>query len=211
MSEQQRALRDIRRYVETLNASKVQEVNRLKSGRIDPMVRAEIEDLIRILNAKIKNLTTVMLAIIRSHQQLHEDFVLLTSIPGVGPLTAIIFLGELGSAAGFKNARALEAYCGVAPRLFNSGTSVRGKSRMSKIGSSFVRKSLYMPALSASIYNPAFTKFKNRMTEAKKPGRVIICAIMRKLIRLMFTILKSRKPFDPTHVSDHKTTKVAAC
>lgn len=205
MDKQQRALRDMQRYTENLTAQRVQEHNRLKSGRLEKIVKLAIEEHLSYLDSKIKELETEMLTMVRSNQHMQEDFSLLTSIKGVGPATAIMFLGELGSAKGFTNARALEAFCGVAPRLFESGTSIRARSRMSKVGSSSVRKFLYMPALAASRCNPIFTAFKKRLKAAGKPGRVIICAIMRKLLRLMFAVLKSRKPFDPAYISRFNT------
>lgn len=69
-----------------------------------------------------------------------------------------------------------------------------------------MRKALYMPALSALRANPQLTEFAQRLKQAGKPGKVIVCAVMRKLLRLMFAILKSGKPFEINHKSCLQTT-----
>jgi hypothetical protein len=69
---------------------------------------------------------------------------------------------------------------------------------MSKVGHSFLRKSLYMPAMVA-LYRTAWGKlFRQRLSAAGKPPKLIIGAMMRKLIHVAFGVLRSGKPFDPT-------------
>jgi transposase len=65
------------------------------------------------------------------------------------------------------------------------------------MGNARMRKALYMPSLVAMQYSPVIISFSQRLKERGKNGKVIVCAIMRKLVHLIFGILKSGKPFDP--------------
>jgi transposase len=89
------------------------------------------------------------------------------------------------------------AFASLNPRLHESGSSVRGKPRMSKVGHAFLRKALYMPAMVA-LYRTQWGKgFFTRLKAAGKAPKLIIGAMMRKLIHVAFGALKSGKPFNP--------------
>ena len=91
------------------------------------------------------------------------------------------------------------AFIGLAPREFTSGSSIKGKPRLSKVGNARLRKALFMPALVSIQCNPIIRTFYHRLKENGKNGKVIMCAIMRKLVHLIFGILKSGRPFDPNY------------
>lgn len=148
---------------------------------MDERVQLAIEQHLAYLDREIETLESEMFDFIVSHQKLTRDYQLLTSIPGVGQNTAVTFLGELSAAANFATSRELEVFCGIAPRLHESGSSVRSRSKMN----SRMRKALYMPALCALRMNPTLRDFAARLKSAGKPGRVIVCAVMRKLLRIM--------------------------
>jgi transposase len=191
-----KALRDRQRYMDTLKVSRAQENNRLKSGVLDVRVQRAIEQHIQYLDQEIEVMETEILDLIESHAKLRRDFMLLTSIIAVGQTTAVTFLGELSCAKHFSSSREVEVFCGIAPRLFESGSSVRSRSKMSKVGNSRIRKALYMPALCALRTNPTLIEFAARLRAAGKPGKVVVGAVMRKLLRIMFAVLKSGKPFE---------------
>ena len=96
----------------------------------------------------------------------------------------------------FKNAKHLASFIGVAPRLMESGTSVRGRSRMSKIGRSQLRKAFFLPAMVALRYNPIIKSFGERLRASGKNKMQIIGATMRKLIHIVYGVLKNGVPFD---------------
>ena len=77
------------------------------------------------------------------------------------------------------------------------GQSIKGKPRLCKIGHARLRKALYMPALVSIQCNPVMIAFYNRLKDKGKNGKVIVCAIMRKLVHIIFGILKSGKKYDP--------------
>jgi transposase len=106
-------------------------------------------------------------------------------------------LAELGDISQFSNARQVAAFAGLVPRIRESGTSVRGRSRLSKVGSSRLRKSLYFPAITALRFNPLIKAFGLRLSIQGKSKMLIIGAAMRKLLHLAYGVLKSQRPFDP--------------
>ena len=196
-----KAIRDRHRYIDALKDQRIQENNRLKSGVLDPLVEAAIHVHIEFLKTQIKALEKDLLTFIKAHPAVQRDFELLTSIISIGHNTAVAFLGELSAAEHFTSGRELEVFCGLAPRLLESGSSVRTRSKISKVGNSRIRRALYMPAVCAIRCNPVIREFALRLKLAGKPGKVIVCAVMRKLLRLMFAVLKSGKPYDLNHVS----------
>jgi len=192
-----KALRDMQRYVEVLKDNKARESKRLGSSAvIDERVHRAIQEHIAYLDRQIEALETEIFDLIEAHEKLNRDFGLLITIIGVGQTTAATFIGELAGATTFGTSRQIEVFCGIAPRLFESGSSVRSRSRMSKVGNARVRKALYMPALAAMRTNPVLRDFADRLRAAGKPGRVVVCAVMRKLLRIMFAVLKSGQAFD---------------
>ena len=108
-----------------------------------------------------------------------------------------MILGEFGDVARFRNAKRMASFCGLAPRHRQSGSSVRGKSMLSKTGSSRIRKALYRPALVAMSHNPLIKSFCARLKECGKCSMVIIAAAMRKLVHIIYGVLKNGRPFDP--------------
>lgn len=201
-----KAIRDLQRYVDALKAQRTQEKNRLQAGVMYSGVQSAIEQHIEYLDQKIDCLETEILELIGSQPRLRRDFMLLTSIDGVGQTTAVTFLGELSGAANFSRSRELEVFCGIVPRVYESGSSVRSRSKMSKVGNSRIRKALYMPAMCALRINPILREFALRLKAAGKPGKVVVCAVMRKLLRIMFAVIKSGKPFDCNFRSQRKAT-----
>lgn len=132
---------------------------------------------------------------IDQHPRLREQRDLLTSIPGVGERLSSYFLAWL-QVDRFDDARQAAAFIGLSPRHRQSGDSVRGRSRLSKVGHARLRKILYLPAMSAIRYNPAAQDFADRLKASGKRGKVVIGAVMRKLVHWMFGVLKSGVPFN---------------
>jgi len=155
-----------------------------------------IENHIRYLNDLIDNLEKRMRTIISSDERLRSAFACAISIIGVGETVACTFLGEIGFGDEFASARQVEVYCGLNPRLRKSGSSLNSKPKLSKMGNVRMRRALYMPALSAMQHNPVLRQFAERLRTAGKHPRAIVGAIMRKLLRLLFAVVKSGKNYD---------------
>jgi transposase len=133
----------------------------------------------------------------------------LTSIPGVGEVTAVTILAILPPLDQIQSARQLAAFAGVTPCQKQSGKNT-GKTRMSKLGHSRLRKALYLPAVVAVRYNPRAQALAQRLAAKGKPKMVIIGAVMRLLTHLIFGVLKNRTPFDPNYLTAQIASKAAA-
>ncbi|MET0650419.1 MAG: transposase [Pyrinomonadaceae bacterium] len=134
---------------------------------------------------------------IDSHPGLREQRDLLLTIPGIGETTAAKLLAEIMDVKLYESARQLAAFAGLAPRLHESGSSVRKMAKLSKVGAPRLRKALYFPAISAIKHNPYIKDLGERLRKRGKCPMQVIGAAMRKLIHIAYGVLKSGRPFDP--------------
>lgn len=122
---------------------------------------------------------------------------LLTTIPGVGKVTAATVLGEAGDLRAFRRGRQLTAFVGVSPRRYDSGSSVRGRTRMCRIGGAHARTVLFMAAVAASRTATPLGDFYRHLVDQGKPKKSAIGALMRKLVLVMRAVLIQDKPYSP--------------
>lgn len=159
-----------------------------------------IDELINKLEAPLQStqqeLELSVASLLRVDSELLEQYEILCSIPGVGDKTASMFIALLPNIESFESAKQLEAFAGLNPFQRTSGTSVKGRSHIAKRGNSMLRKALFLPAMTAMRYNEGMVVFNDRMLKANKPGKVRVIACMRKLIRWIYGVLKSKTPFN---------------
>jgi transposase len=189
------------RHLEDLQAAKLQESNRLQSGGKTHFVLESLSSLCFFIDEQIDQTKKAIQDHINQHAELKRMQTLLVTIPGIGKLTAAKLLGEIRNIFNFQSARQLAAYAGLTPRNFISGTSVHKKSRLSKTGNSNLRKALYMPAIVAIKHNPIIQSFCARLSLSGLKPMEVIGAAMRKLLHLVFGILKTGRPFDPNYLN----------
>ena len=193
-------LRSLLRHLDDLLAMRQQERNRLQAGETSPTVLTQLQDHLTFLDQQITTLQQQIDDHFDQHPDLKQQRDLLTSIPGIGDLTASRLLAELRDVRAFASARQLAAFVGVTPRQHTSGSSVRRKSRMSKQGSPSLRAALYLPAVVAIRYNPFVRALAERLRASGHCQMSIIVAAMHKLLHLAFGVLKSGQPFDPHYL-----------
>lgn len=128
----------------------------------------------------------------------HVPGKLITSIDGIGPLTAARIIAASGDPAHFKSAAAFAAYCGVVPGLRQSGKQTSSRTGIGPIGNARLRRALWMPVLSAVRRNPWLRAFYLRLRAAGKPAKLAIIATMRKLLQAVYSVAKHRRPFVTT-------------
>lgn len=194
-----RQLQALVRRLDALQGMRTQELNRLEAGVAVADVRASIEAVLANLDAQIAHVKQLIRDHLDRHPGLRAQRELLTTIPGIGETTAAVLIAELFDKS-YASARQAAAFAGLVPRMIESGT-LRGRSRLSKIGPSRVRKALYMPAVAALRWNPTIRAVRARLHAAGKPPMVILGAVMRKLIHLAFGVLKSQRPYAPPEVT----------
>lgn len=188
-------LRDLTRRYESLLGMRQQEVNRLDVSSKE--LQRDIQKHIAYLDKSIADTKKRINNHIDNHPDMKHKKELLDSIPGVGEATINVVLSEFSDISRFDTAKHLASFIGLAPRHRLSGTSVRGRSAMSKIGNAQIRKSLFMPALVAMKYNPILIEMRSRLLKAGKPKMLIVGAAMRKLVHIIYGVLKNNQPFNP--------------
>jgi transposase len=196
-AEEVRELQALVRRLDSLIEMRVMEENRLSSGITVEAVRRSVEELTAYLCEQIKRTEELIRKHINSHPGLKQQSELLDSIPGIGEATAALLLAELSNIKQYKSARAVAAYAGLVPKEHQSGSSVRGRVRLSKIGNARLRRRLYFPAITALRCSPFFQAWAAGLQERGKSKMSVICAVMRKLLHVAYGVLKSEKPFDP--------------
>jgi transposase len=190
------AVRELQRLLSRLEAVKgmrVQELNRLHEAQ--GIARESVERLLATLDEELRLLEKQIDDHIDRHPGLKEQTTLLKSIPSVGS-TLSAYMAAWLPVERLADARSAVAFVGLSPKMRESGTSVRGKTMLCKMGHSRLRKLLYMPAMNAMRFNPAASALAVRLREAGKPGKLILGAIMRKLVHWIYGVLKSGQPFD---------------
>ncbi len=190
-----RSLRALVRRVDSLIDMRSQEKNRI--GTAHESVILLIKEHIAYLDQEIEKIRRQIADLIGQNPNLKRRKELLDSIPGIGKATIPHILAELDNLGKFNHVREMVAFIGLAPKETLSGSSIKGKPRLCKIGHARLRKALYMPALVSIQCNPVMIAFYNRLKDKGKNGKVIVCAIMRKLVHVIFGVLKSGKKYDP--------------
>lgn len=202
LTPSQRKLRNLVRHRDGLQKSLTQQLNRLANTQ-DEEVSASLHKIIQTLKDELSQLEQRIDQFIDADAQLQEDKALIASIPGVGEITAHKFLSEMPDLARYQSASAAAADVGVTPSHHESGDTVRHRPRISKMGKSSIRAILYWPAITAIRHNPLIAAFAARLAARGKPKMVIIVAVMRKLVHLIYGVLKNRTPFDPNYGQLH--------
>lgn len=191
----QRKLRALIHRLNDLEGMRQMERNRLDVS--DQAVRGSIADVMETLDAQIAELKKEIDNHIDSDPDLRHDAGLLTSIPGIGELTAAFMLGCAGDLRRFDDPRKLDAFAGMNPAIRESGKWV-GQSRLSKLGHALLRAKLYMPAMTAIRHNVAVRALFDRLVARGKPRKLALGAAMRKLLHLAWGVIRSGKNFDPS-------------
>jgi len=189
-----RELGDWVRRLQGLQDLYQQEANRLDVAAA--CVRSSIKAIMKRLKKEIEQVKKKIKAHIDEYPDLRDKRQLLETIPGMGEATIAQVLAFIGNIEDFENARQLAAFVGLNPKQRQSGSSVQGRTRLSKIGDANLRKAFYMPAVVAKRYNPIIKAFCERLEAAGKPTMLIIGAAMRKLVHIIYGVLKSGKAFD---------------
>lgn len=168
--------------------------NQLKSfessGMLTRILRKEISRELLHKDRLIKKLTIQMEQI----AQVHYSTMLadLESIPGLGKKTAMMLTVLSGGFSRFDDYRKLSSYIGICPRIFESGTSVKGKARICKMGMSRIRATLYVCSWSASRCNKACRELYLRLLAKGKAKKLALIAVANKLLKQAFAIAKQQ-------------------
>ncbi len=193
-SPEQKALNDLVNLLNTLKMQHTQFTNQLPSVQSKVAIKM-MKKLISTHHKEIKKVEGKLAELVAQDADFHRQLTLMTSIKGVGKLTGYRVLARIQDINSFEDAKQFAAFIGVCPRQCQSGKS-QGKTRMSCLGDAGLRKGLYMAAIVAKRHNLALQPFVKRLATAGKAPKAIIGAVMYKLARWIFAVLKHGKPFD---------------
>jgi transposase len=194
-----RELRQITRERDQLIAERTILKNQLHAEQVEAHPSEQtinrIKIRIKVVNGQLKETLAEITAAIKNDTEIGQSVNLLTSIPGIGLLTAAVIMAETNGFELIRSKKQLTSYAGLDVKEKESGTSVKGKPRISKRGNRHLRKAMYMPALSAirhsERYKAIFVRIVSR-NSIKMKGAV---AVQRKLLEMTYIIYKTQTPY----------------
>jgi len=166
----------------------------ISSGNIDRQVKETLSTTLSYIKLEKKKLNQRLNQIVDENYQGTRK--LLESIPGIGPKAAATLIAITDNFTKFVHYKQLIAYVGLSPRTYTSGTSVKGKGHICKMGKSQVRKQMYISSWSAKFHNKACTEFYDRLIKKGKPERVVKVAIANKLLKQAFAIVTNKTMYN---------------
>jgi transposase len=168
-------------------------------GNPSKAVVSSLKRSLKQLQKEIKSLEDTLLILVK---QTHQDLLTrLKSIPGIGPKTAIMLVVLTDGFERFTSGSELCSYAGLTPVIRKSGSSVNGRSRISKIGNQKLRNLLFMCSFNACKYNKACREIYERLVAKGKSKKLALIAVCNKLLKQAFAIAKSGLVYDQTYRS----------
>lgn len=151
------------------------------------------------LDREIAGIDARLLELVKKEQQ--YQLTLLQTVPGIGTKTALFLIVVTDGFAKFETAAQLCSYVGITPTIRESGSSVRGRSRISKVGNKKLRNLLFLCAFNACKHNKACREVYERIVNKGKSKKLALIAVANKLLKQCFAIANSGLPYDEQHVS----------
>lgn len=167
-----------------------------------------IKDRIKMLEKQEKEIMKEVAAMIAQDSELQKMIVIICSLPGIGLLTAAVVLAETNGFDLIRNRRQLASYAGFDVIEKQSGTSVKGKPRISKKGNRYLRKAMQCPALTAIRYNERFKAIFARLVSKHGIKMKAVVAVQRKLLEMTFILYKTGKHFDKDYLIKTKVERL---
>ncbi|PRY11884.1 transposase [Pontibacter ummariensis] len=203
-----KALRELTRHCTDLKKERTVLLNRLSAllSAHEPLafVVKSHKQVIKKFDAEIAKCEAQVKAVLQQEEWLQEKVNKLLSIKGMGLMSLAIVLAETQGFALINNAKQLTSYAGFDVVERESGTSVRGKTRISKKGNGRIRAALYFPALVASRHNVALRAVYQRINAGKESKMVGVVSLQRKLLLLVYSMWKNDTLFQETPSGDQE-------
>ena len=162
--------------------------------------------LITMLDRQEKEIQAELKQLIATDSEVQSIILIICSIPGVGLLTAATVLGETNGFDLIRNRRQLTSYSGLDVQEKQSGTSVKGKPRISKRGNKYLRRAMHLPALTAIRHNERFKAVFARLVSKHGIKMKAAVAVQRKLLEIIYTLYKTNQKFDKNYLANKLQT-----
>lgn len=196
-------LRQLTREREQLIAERTMVKNQLHAEKAEAEPGSDsikrMEKRIQLFNQQEKEIKSEIAAMSAKDPEVKAAVKLITSIPGIGVLTAVAILAETNGFDLIRNKRQLTSYAGLDVREKQSGTSVKGKSKISKRGNKYLRKALHMPSLSTIQHDERFKAIYARIIARNGIKMKALVAVQRRLLEMTYTIFKTGTPYDKNY------------
>lgn len=158
-------------------------------------IQQSSKQIIAFLSLQIRQIEKTMTALLKQDTALTHSYKLLTSIQGVGPIIATTMIVETQNFTAFDNARKFACFAGIAPFEHTSGSSIRGKTRISNLGNRRIKTLLSSAASIAIVHNPELKAYYRRRLEEKKNKRSTLNVVRNKIVQRMFAVIKRGSPY----------------
>ena len=168
-------------------------------GIPSPYVFRSLTRTLKYLDKELKGIEQKLLFLVKKDQQ--KQLTLLQSIPGIGLKTALFLIVVTDGFKKFETSSQLCSYAGITPTIRESGSSVRGRARISKVGNRKLRNLLFLCSFSAYKHNKGCAAIFERITNKGKSKKLGLIAVSNKLLKQCFAIAKSGIPYDAAHIS----------
>ena len=193
-------LQQIQTVIESLMKQRRMMKNQLSAISVQPFQSKEVlntlNSLVDRVNVKLDKLEQQVLTILDTY--FNDEVKLITSIPGLGLKTAAAILIATNGFTKFDSSKQLVSYAGLCPRIYQSGSSIRGKGHITKMGGERLRSTLYLAAWSAIKYNASCKAIYERLLNKGKAKKLALIAVANKLLRQAFAIVKNQESYNET-------------
>lgn len=206
-----RELRQITRERDQLIAERTVLKNQLHAEEAEayPGVTTviRIKDRIKMTNTQLNETMAEIKRSIKNDEELNQAVALMTTIPGIGVLTSAVIMAETNGFELIRSTAQLSSYAGFDIKEKESGTSVKGKSRISKRGNRHLRKAMHMPALAAIRHSERYKAVFVRIVARNGIKMKAAVAVQRKLLEMTYTIYKTKKPYNAEYLQNQQEEK----
>ena len=161
---------------------------------------ARIKKHIGFLDKQEADIQAEIKQLLKEDPEMKEILIILCSLTGIGTLTAAIVLAETSGFNLIRNKRQLASYAGLDVREKQSGTSVKGKPKISKKGNKYLRAAMHMPALAAIRNDERFKTLFKRLVSKHGIKMKAAVAVQRKLLEMMFILFKTKTKYDKQYL-----------
>lgn len=159
------------------------------------LIENHCTNTLKAIDKEIQQIEKELDKLINKDSNLKKLYKLATSVPGIGKITAFALLYFTNEFKLYSNAKQLACYCGIAPFEHTSGTSVKGKSRVSNFANKRLKKLLHLVALSTISSNKELSHYYTRKVSEGKNKMLVINAIRNKILQRLCAVIKRGTPY----------------
>lgn len=175
---------------------KLKELRSQMGDKVNEKMAASMEFVMDVFTQEVKEAEKQIKSLLQTDQLLQKNYDLMCSITGIGFATAVHLLIATENFTRFKEVRKLICYCGIAPFEHSSGSSIRGKRRVSQLANKKIKSLLTMAAISAIQHDPELkVKYEQKVKEGKAK-MCVINIIRAKLLERIFAVIKRQSPYE---------------